>query len=269
MCLNGEPLNKNEVRKLPENCVISFGPPYLTDFLYQFTIEPSAGDRSIMGKIDLSKVKREVSVADEAKPKIVASPLPSKRRRSVKGHSESMEIDELEANKTKLMQLNSRIEHLEQKLQRYKAQRKEAHRKSRRQLKQMKGLQTLNVRQKTIIRNTKLNLSKERLKRKELQRQLDEKKTQLQLSMKESADLESLRKVSHFGCAAPPSATDLPTSQIVRKYNEMFNEDFTCGICLELFIEPVTLTCGHTTCKFCVNEWFKRNQNKRECPLCR
>lgn len=280
MCVNGQPLSKNEVKELQGNCLISFGPNSLTDFVYKFTTEETSSDRSIMGKIDLSKMNREVSLASE-KPKSAivasaASPLPSKKRRSVRSHIEIMEtdLDEHAANKAKIVQLNGRIQCLEEKVQRYKAKRREAQRRSRRQRKQVKGLQVLNVRLKTIIRNSKVSLNKERLKKKELQKRLDQEKAQL-LQTTKRENKEVVCKVEHgwmataAASAAAPTADQGNSSQIVRKYNEMFSEDFTCGICLELFIEPVTLTCGHTTCKFCVSEWFKRNQNKRECPLCR
>ena len=43
-------------------------------------------------------------------------------------------------------------------------------------------------------------------------------------------------------------------------------EEFTCAICQELFIEAHTLSCAHSFCKKCIKEWMK---SKRECPVCR
>merc|ERR1712187_23919 len=30
---------------------------------------------------------------------------------------------------------------------------------------------------------------------------------------------------------------------------------FCCNVCLDLLVNPVTLPCGHTVCKFCVENW--------------
>lgn len=49
------------------------------------------------------------------------------------------------------------------------------------------------------------------------------------------------------------------------KFNIM-EDELTCSICSELFIKAMTLTCSHTFCKFCIEEWKK---NKSTCPICR
>lgn len=43
-------------------------------------------------------------------------------------------------------------------------------------------------------------------------------------------------------------------------------EDLDCPLCLRVFFEPVTSSCGHSYCKNCLMESFKR---ARKCPLCR
>ena len=43
---------------------------------------------------------------------------------------------------------------------------------------------------------------------------------------------------------------------------------FKCGICFELIVDPTTLTCGHTMCRFCVAQWW-HNAKKSSCPECR
>lgn len=43
-------------------------------------------------------------------------------------------------------------------------------------------------------------------------------------------------------------------------------DDLTCSVCTELFIEAVTLGCSHTFCKFCIEQWRK---NADLCPICR
>ena len=43
-------------------------------------------------------------------------------------------------------------------------------------------------------------------------------------------------------------------------------DEFTCIICSELFIEATTLPCAHTFCGQCLTSWVKK---KKECPVCR
>lgn len=44
-----------------------------------------------------------------------------------------------------------------------------------------------------------------------------------------------------------------------------------CAICMECFIKPATLECGHTFCFECINQWkFTRNETEKIiCPICR
>ncbi|XP_066565121.1 E3 ubiquitin-protein ligase rnf168 isoform X2 [Amia ocellicauda] len=48
---------------------------------------------------------------------------------------------------------------------------------------------------------------------------------------------------------------------------ELSQADYNCTICLEIFVEPVTLPCSHTFCKAC----FQQTVDKANlcCPLCR
>uniref|UniRef100_A0A3P8UV48 Uncharacterized protein n=1 Tax=Cynoglossus semilaevis TaxID=244447 RepID=A0A3P8UV48_CYNSE len=43
-------------------------------------------------------------------------------------------------------------------------------------------------------------------------------------------------------------------------------EHLTCGICLSIFTDPVTLACGHSFCRLCITD--ERN-SKNSCPQCR
>ena len=45
-------------------------------------------------------------------------------------------------------------------------------------------------------------------------------------------------------------------------------EEFTCVICQELFINAYTLPCSHSFCEWCIKEWMKRKGHK-DCPICR
>lgn len=48
--------------------------------------------------------------------------------------------------------------------------------------------------------------------------------------------------------------------------SKLDEDDLTCSVCTELFIEAVTLGCSHTFCKFCIEQWRK---NDDVCPICR
>ena len=42
----------------------------------------------------------------------------------------------------------------------------------------------------------------------------------------------------------------------------------TCSICQDIFDNPFRITCGHTFCKNCLNQW-ERKSHTNLCPLCR
>lgn len=45
-------------------------------------------------------------------------------------------------------------------------------------------------------------------------------------------------------------------------------EQFSCSICLEVFVEPVSTPCGHTFCKACL-QGFWNHSKKFVCPMCK
>ncbi|NP_001003462.1 tripartite motif containing 35-36 [Danio rerio] len=44
--------------------------------------------------------------------------------------------------------------------------------------------------------------------------------------------------------------------------------DLTCPVCQDIFKTPVILSCSHSFCKECLQQ-FWRNKNTQECPVCR
>ncbi|XP_041727337.1 E3 ubiquitin-protein ligase TRIM39-like [Coregonus clupeaformis] len=45
-------------------------------------------------------------------------------------------------------------------------------------------------------------------------------------------------------------------------------ERFLCSICLDIFTEPVTTSCGHNFCRACVTKYWN-SKDLCQCPLCR
>ncbi|XP_068682146.1 E3 ubiquitin-protein ligase rnf8-like [Montipora foliosa] len=47
---------------------------------------------------------------------------------------------------------------------------------------------------------------------------------------------------------------------------EQMEDEFTCIICQDLFIDSTTLSCAHSFCEHCLQTW---RQKKNSCPICR
>lgn len=45
-------------------------------------------------------------------------------------------------------------------------------------------------------------------------------------------------------------------------------KDFHCSCCYELMVDPTTLNCGHSFCRFCLAQWW-HSSKKTTCPECR
>ncbi|KAK5623358.1 hypothetical protein CRENBAI_015637 [Crenichthys baileyi] len=45
-------------------------------------------------------------------------------------------------------------------------------------------------------------------------------------------------------------------------------DQFTCSICLEIFVEPVSTPCGHSFCKACLQGYWDHSK-KFSCPMCK
>lgn len=47
-------------------------------------------------------------------------------------------------------------------------------------------------------------------------------------------------------------------------------DEAACTVCLEVFFSPITLSCTHTFCLYCMQSWMKEQEDlKLVCPMCR
>ncbi|KAG7331555.1 hypothetical protein KOW79_005524 [Hemibagrus wyckioides] len=50
--------------------------------------------------------------------------------------------------------------------------------------------------------------------------------------------------------------------------SNFLEEDFSCPVCCEIFKDPVVLSCSHSVCKGCLQQFWEA-KGSRECPVCR
>jgi len=56
------------------------------------------------------------------------------------------------------------------------------------------------------------------------------------------------------------------SKRMVKSMIESMEQELSCTICREIFVESSVLGCGHTFCGFCISKWF---ENASSCPICR
>ncbi len=52
------------------------------------------------------------------------------------------------------------------------------------------------------------------------------------------------------------------------KMASLSEDDYICPVCCEIFKNPVFLSCSHSVCKECIQQ-FWRTKKTQECPVCR
>ncbi|XP_055439486.1 tripartite motif-containing protein 64-like isoform X2 [Bubalus kerabau] len=50
---------------------------------------------------------------------------------------------------------------------------------------------------------------------------------------------------------------------------QVFQSELTCSICMNCFLDPVTIDCGHSFCRPCLSLCWEEGQTPRRCPECR
>ncbi|XP_029139644.1 RING finger protein 112 [Protobothrops mucrosquamatus] len=70
--------------------------------------------------------------------------------------------------------------------------------------------------------------------------------------------------------AKPPISSTVPTPKSVGGMIQDLQEDIKCSICLESFINPVSIDCGHNFCQDCLFIHLNNSpQSEYNCPECR
>ena len=88
----------------------------------------------------------------------------------------------------------------------------------------------------------------------------------------EKVKLES--KVSSLSISAEPVAGPSGAAgggpglfqDMLDNFRELAETQLQCAVCSELFVEAVSVNCGHTFCHYCISQWKKKKAN---CPVCR
>lgn len=68
------------------------------------------------------------------------------------------------------------------------------------------------------------------------------------------------------GTAAEATGTGSLFQDMMDNFRELAESQLQCAVCSELFVEAVSVNCGHTFCHYCIGEWRKKKNN---CPVCR
>uniref|UniRef100_A0A3B1KDY4 Uncharacterized protein n=1 Tax=Astyanax mexicanus TaxID=7994 RepID=A0A3B1KDY4_ASTMX len=50
--------------------------------------------------------------------------------------------------------------------------------------------------------------------------------------------------------------------------NPLSEEELSCPVCCEIFIDPVIMSCSHSVCRTCLQQFWK-TKGSHECPVCR
>ncbi|OWK17568.1 TRIM64 [Cervus elaphus hippelaphus] len=50
---------------------------------------------------------------------------------------------------------------------------------------------------------------------------------------------------------------------------QVFQSELTCSICMNGFLDPITIDCGHSFCRPCLSLCWEEGQAPRSCPECR
>ena len=110
-------------------------------------------------------------------------------------------------------------------------------------------------------------LNKEKLEKENLEKEMDLEKTQRLTEVAKLQEDLQCEKSSHA------TALEFFKRDHNSKLAESLEREYRCPTCLDVFIAPVSLNCGHTYCWLCLAQWKNSNGRTRgdlgTCPECR
>merc|ERR1712034_190528 len=108
----------------------------------------------------------------------------------------------------------------------------------------------------------------------EIQRRAEEQKNKL-LDEKDKLEMEKAILLSQLSQTAELTEGILSVQEQIQRdqeqrYTELMDHA-QCVLCLETFINPTSITCGHTFCAACLQSFCNAPQNvgRAPCPACR
>lgn len=97
---------------------------------------------------------------------------------------------------------------------------------------------------------------------------LKKKMSKMELEKVKLESKMSSLKVGGLDSGAGPSSGESGGlfQDMMDNFRELAESQLQCAVCNELFVESVSINCGHTFCSFCIGQWKKKKNN---CPVCR
>ena len=131
-----------------------------------------------------------------------------------------------------------------------------------------KEIEERNLQQQKLEQSMKDQLAELERKKQEIEEQMK------QVNMIKDAVEESNAEAEKIETEMKNVAeSEQAQNQILLKLAESLEREYQCPTCLDVFIAPVSLNCGHTYCWLCLAQWKNSNGRTRgdlgTCPECR
>ena len=126
---------------------------------------------------------------------------------------------------------------------------------------------------KLSVKNEQLKQNQQKIKK--LKNQMENYKSKFTL-----AELERIQFQSQIALLEQRAESSKPTQvegqagltggnllqDMMDNFRELAETHLQCVVCSELFVDGVSINCGHTFCDYCISKWRKQKNN---CPVCR
>lgn len=218
-----------------------------------------------------SSKKLKLTLAGSSSVKLTVSPQ-FKRRRSSHNHiRETLRAAVLEDNQDDLRrsvrELTEMRQEAEEKAEAGKIKLGVLNSRLRDKEDDIKDLKNRLKNAQTSLRTTRQDM-KTRVASKT--QELGELKTKLKLAQQRAEKAETERAKVESKISSAAGGQESFFQDILSNFKEMMENNFQCSICNELFVSATTISCGHTFCEECIEEWKNRAERARpNCPICR